>query len=59
VIFLCGTPAHTRSCLKLEGGDSPDPETAIFHLHASCVLQELIAEGYFERIGHDKFVRTS
>ena len=42
----------------LEGGDSSDPETAIFHLHTQCVIQELIAEGYVKRIGHGTFVRT-
>jgi hypothetical protein len=42
----------------LEGGDSSDPETAIFHIHAKCVMQELIAEGYLKRIGHGTFMRT-
>jgi len=29
----------------LEGGDSSDPETAIFHLQLQCIMQELVAEG--------------
>jgi hypothetical protein len=42
----------------LEGGDSSDPETAIHHLHVQCIMQELIAEGYFERVGPRRFRRT-
>jgi hypothetical protein len=42
----------------LEGGDSSDPDRAILNLQTACTLQELIAEGYLERIGHGTFKWT-
>ncbi len=39
----------------LEGGDSSDPETAIRHLYIDCILQDLVIEGYIERLGPRRF----
>jgi len=39
----------------VEGGDSSDPKTAIFHLDVQCIVQELIAEGCLKRVGHGTF----